>query len=76
MIKYYDELEVWFRLFLTSVLDGGGWSASSPGRLPPEKSPRYQFDRRLLEPQNRSGRGGEEKNSLPFPGIEPRSSSL
>jgi hypothetical protein len=33
------------------------------------------FDRRLGGPQNWSGRGGEEKNSQPLQGIEPRSSS-
>jgi hypothetical protein len=35
------------------------------------KSPWYPLDRRLSEPQSRSGRGGEEKNSQPPPGIEP-----
>jgi hypothetical protein len=34
-------------------------------------SPRYPLDRRLGGPQSRSGRGGEEKNSQPPPGIEP-----
>jgi hypothetical protein len=42
-------------------LDGGEWSALRPGPL----------DRRLGGPQNRSGHGGEEKNSQPPPGIEP-----
>jgi hypothetical protein len=32
---------------------------------------RYPLDRRLGGPQSRSGRGGEEKNSQPPPGIEP-----
>jgi hypothetical protein len=35
------------------------------------KSPRYPLDKRLGGPQIRSGRGGEEKNSQPPPGIEP-----
>jgi hypothetical protein len=39
--------------------------------LPQGKSPRYPLDRRLGGPQSRSGRGGEEKNSHPPPGIEP-----
>jgi len=39
-----------------------------------EKSPWYPFSRRLGGPQSRSGRGVEEKNSQPPPGIEPRSS--
>jgi hypothetical protein len=30
------------------------------------------LDRRLGGPQSRSGRGGEEKNSQPPPGIEPQ----
>jgi hypothetical protein len=46
------------------------------------KSPWYLLDRRLSGPQSRSGRGGEEKNSQPQPGIEgvltnlPRRSSV
>jgi len=39
--------------------------------LHPGKSPWYPLDRRLGGPQNRSGRGGGEKNSQPPPGIEP-----
>jgi hypothetical protein len=35
------------------------------------KSLWYPLDRRLDGPQNRSGRGGEEKNSQPLPGLEP-----
>jgi hypothetical protein len=35
------------------------------------KSRWYPLDRRLGGPQSRSGRGGEEKNSQPLPGIEP-----
>jgi hypothetical protein len=34
------------------------------------KNPLYPLDRRLGGPQSRSGRGGEEKNSQPPPGIE------
>jgi hypothetical protein len=56
---------------LTSVLDGGEWSASRPGRFTPRgKSPWYPLDRRLGGPQTRSGRSGEEKNSQTPPGIE------
>jgi hypothetical protein len=40
------------------------------------KSPWYPLDRRLGVSQNRSGRGGEEKNSQPLPGQQtPRSSN-
>jgi hypothetical protein len=35
------------------------------------KSPQYPLNRKLGGPQNCSGRGGEEKNSQPPPGIEP-----
>jgi hypothetical protein len=43
----------------------------APAALPQGKSPWYPLDRRLGEPQSRSGRGGEEKNSQPPSGIEP-----
>jgi hypothetical protein len=39
---------------------------------PRGKSPLYPLHRRLGGPQNRSGYGGEEKNSHSPPGIEPR----
>jgi hypothetical protein len=41
-----------------------------PAALHPGKEPQYPLDRRLGGPQNRSGRGGEEKNSQPLPGLE------
>jgi hypothetical protein len=34
------------------------------------KNPCYTLDRRLGGPQSRSGRGAEEKNSHPLPGLE------
>jgi hypothetical protein len=50
------------------------WVVSfTPRPLYPQgKSPWYSLDRRLGGPHNRSGRGGEEKNSQPPPGIEPQ----
>jgi hypothetical protein len=39
---------------------------------PRGKSPGNTLDRRLGEPQSRSGRCGEEKNTMVLPGIEPR----
>ena len=40
---------------VTAALEGGEWSAASPGRtLPPGKT-RYSFYRRLGGPQGRSG---------------------
>jgi hypothetical protein len=41
---------------------------------PQGKSPWYPLGRKLDGPQSRSGRGGEEKNTQPPLGIEPRSS--
>jgi hypothetical protein len=38
---------------------------------PQGKSPWYPLNRRLDGLQRRSGRGGEEKNSQPLPGLEP-----
>jgi hypothetical protein len=38
-------------------------------------NPPYQLNRRLDEPQIRSGSGGDKKNFQPQPEIEPRSSS-
>jgi hypothetical protein len=43
----------------------------APAALHQGKSPWYPLDRRLGGPQSRSGRGGEEKNSQPLPGLEP-----
>jgi hypothetical protein len=53
------------------------WEVSFTPRplYPRRKIPQYPLGRRLSGPQSRSGRGGEEKNFLPLPGIEPRSSS-
>jgi hypothetical protein len=45
-------------------------SFTTPAVLPQLKSPWYKLDRRLDEPQSRSGRGCEEKNSPPLPGLE------
>jgi hypothetical protein len=59
---------------LTSVLDGGG-ELHAPAALPQGKEPRCPLDRRLVEPQSRSGCCGEKKN-LTLLGIEPRPSSL
>jgi hypothetical protein len=47
------------------------WMVSFTPRplYPREKSPWYPLDRRLGGPKGRFGRGGENKNSLPLPGI-------
>jgi hypothetical protein len=39
--------------------------------LSPGKEPWYPLGRRLCGSQNRSGQGGEEKNSQPLPALEP-----
>jgi len=39
-MKAYCGVEVWLQAFLTSVVDGDEWSASSPGRFTPrERAP-------------------------------------
>jgi hypothetical protein len=43
----------------------------APAALPQGKSSLYPLDRGLGGPQRLSGRGGEEKNSHPLPGLEP-----
>jgi hypothetical protein len=70
-MKAYWGMEVISMHSLTSALDGGEWSVSRTGRFTPGENPWYRLDWRLSEPQSRSGRGGEEKNSQPPPGIEP-----
>jgi hypothetical protein len=48
--------------FLTSALDGREWLVSRLCRFTPgERPPWYPLDRRLSEPQSRSGCGGEDK---------------
>jgi hypothetical protein len=58
----------WTKLhvFLTSVLDRGEWSVSCPGRFISGESTRYLLCGRVGEPQDRSGRGGEDKKFLPL----------
>jgi hypothetical protein len=39
-MKRIEGVEVWLQAFLTSVLDGGEWSVSHPGRFTPrERAP-------------------------------------
>jgi hypothetical protein len=46
-------------------------SFTPPPLYPQGKSPWYPLDKRLGEPQSRSGHSGEEKNSQSLPGYEP-----
>jgi len=73
--EQYWGVELQLHAFLTSVLHGGEWSGSRPGRFTPGAL--YPLDRRLGGLQSRSGRGSEEKEipSLPLTRIELRSSS-
>jgi hypothetical protein len=64
------------RVALVSFFDlGTRWRWVVSFRLrplcPQGKSPWYPLDMRLGGPQSRSGRGSEEKNPQPPPGIEP-----
>jgi hypothetical protein len=64
-------------LSLTSVLEGGEWSASCFWPLYSQgKSPWHPLDRRLGGPQISYGRGGEKENSQPPLGIEHYNSNL
>jgi hypothetical protein len=60
-MKAYRGVDVYIHTFLTSVLDGGEWSASRPGRYTPGESPGCPLDKRLGGPQSRTGRRGVEK---------------
>jgi hypothetical protein len=62
-MKTYWGVEIRLHAFLTSVLDGGEWRTLRSAALPQGKGPWYPLYKTMGEPQNRSGRGGEEKNS-------------
>jgi hypothetical protein len=55
-----------------SALDGGEWSASSPGHFTPrEGTPATHWIGGWVVPRAGINAGGEEKNSQPLPGLEP-----
>jgi len=56
-------------LYLTSALDGGGWSTPRSGRFTPGKETRYPLYRKLGRPQGRSGR---VRKMSPPPVFDPR----
>jgi hypothetical protein len=61
-IRTYGGVDLQIRIFLTSATIGGEWSASRLSRFTLRgESPQYTLDRRLGEPQSRSGRYGEVK---------------
>jgi hypothetical protein len=59
-------VEVYFHSFLTLALDGSKWSASLHGALTSTKKSLVPLSRRVRRFHNRSGLGGEEKNSCPY----------
>jgi hypothetical protein len=63
-MKTYGGVEVQLRVFLPRLYMVVSDQLHAPAILPPGKEPRYQFDR-LGGPQSRSGRGGEERKSVP-----------
>jgi hypothetical protein len=75
-MKTYVKVEVLLHSFLISALDVGELSISRPGRFTPRENPQYPLDKRLGRTCSLSGRGGEEKDSKPVPGIESWPSSL
>jgi hypothetical protein len=61
-MKAHGGVDLQIHIVLTTAVAGGEWSASRPACLTPgERAPRYRLNRRLDEPQSRSGRHGEEK---------------
>jgi hypothetical protein len=54
-MKEYEEVEIHFHSFLTSVLDGRKWSASRSGPLNPEKFPLEPIEWKAGWTQSRSG---------------------
>jgi hypothetical protein len=75
--KQYVRMWTGFKCLRIGSSGGKGKVVPVPFFLTPRplyhqgKRPRYPVDRRLGGPQNRSERGGGEKNSQPPPGIEP-----
>jgi hypothetical protein len=63
-----DGVEVWHFSFLTSVLEGRGWSGPRPGRFTPWKDP-VHIVQGLGGPQRWSGR---VRKISPPPGFDPR----
>jgi hypothetical protein len=55
-IKAYEGVDINTHIFLTSVLVGGEWSASRPGRFTPGERTRHPSHRRLGGSQSQSGR--------------------
>jgi hypothetical protein len=69
--SHIEEAEVQFLPFLTLALDVGQLT-SSPVRITPEIEQLYPLDRRVVGPQKRPERFGDEKYTLSLRGFEPR----
>jgi hypothetical protein len=71
-MKTYGGVDVWIYVFLYSVLVGGEWSASRPGRfIPGEIAPGTHWIGGWVDP--RIGLDDVERiNILPLPGLELR----
>jgi hypothetical protein len=68
-MKTYVEVDVLIHIFLTSVLVGGQWSASCPGRFTPgERAPGTHWIGSWVG--HRAGRDDEKRNFLTLPGFE------
>jgi hypothetical protein len=71
-MKMYGELDVFIHIFLTSVLVGGEWSASRPGRFTPGKrAPGTHWIGGLVIPRP-SLDDMEKRKFLTLPGLELR----
>ena len=68
-VRPIEGVEVQLYSFLTTALEGGEGSASSPGHSLPSGKTRYPLYRRLGGPQGRSGRVWKIS---PPPGFDPR----
>jgi hypothetical protein len=71
-MKAYGVVDVYIHIFLTSVLAGGEWSASRPGRFTPgERTPDTHWIGGWVDP--RAGLDDVEKRTfLTLPGLELR----
>jgi hypothetical protein len=69
-MKMYGGVDVWIRLFLTSALVGGEWSASPSGSFTPgERAPCTHWIGGWLDPGTDLD-DIENRKFLPLPGLE------
>lgn len=71
-MKTYEGVEVWLHSFFTSAPNLGSGQPYTPTDLPRNRSPSPIEQRTGWQPHSRSGRGGENRNIVPFPGIKPQ----